>query len=152
MVGFHSGLDKKKKKDLEALYSGLIPQDLIKFGLIPEFVGRIPVIALFSDLGSEDLVHILTKPKNALIRQYQKLFKLEGVSLEFTKEALRAIAKKSLEKKLGARGLKSIIEDLMLDIMFHLPSSKKEETIKINKKMVEKNGLEFSSLKGSIGV
>jgi ATP-dependent Clp protease ATP-binding subunit ClpX len=152
MVGFHSGLDKKKKKDLEDLYKELIPQDLIKFGLIPEFVGRIPVIAKFSDLGNEDLLRILTKPKNALIKQYQKLFELEGVSLEFTKEALRTIAKKSLEKKLGARGLKSIIEDLMLDIMFHLPSSKKEETIKINKKMVEKNGLEFSSLKGPIGV
>jgi len=152
MVGFHSGLDKKKKKDLEDLYKELIPQDLIKFGLIPEFVGRIPVIAKFSDLGNEDLLRILTKPKNALIKQYQKLFELEGVSLEFTKEALRTIAKKSLEKKLGARGLKSIIEDLMLDIMFHLPSLKKEETIKINKKMVEKNGLEFSSLKGPIGV
>ncbi len=151
MVGFHSVLDKNKKEDLEDLYKALIPQDLIKFGLIPEFVGRIPVIATFSDLGSEDLVHILTEPKNALIRQYQKLFELEGVSLEFTKEALRAIAKKSLEKKLGARGLKSIIEDLMLDIMFHLPSRRKHDRIKINKKMVEQNGLEFSSLKGAIG-
>jgi len=152
MVGFHSDLGKIKKKDHDGLYGELIPQDLIKYGLIPEFIGRIPVVATFSDLGSEDLVRILTKPKNAVVKQYQKLFQLEGVSLEFTREALRMIAKKSLEKKLGARGLKSIIEDLMLDIMFHLPSSKKEKTIKIKKKMVEKDGLKFNSLKETIGV
>ena len=109
-------------------------------------------MATFSDLGLDDLIHILTKPKNALVKQYQKLFELENVALEFTKEALRTIAKKSLEKKLGARGLKSIIEDLMLDIMFHLPSSKKGKRIKITKKMVEKNGLDFNRLKETIGV
>jgi ATP-dependent Clp protease ATP-binding subunit ClpX len=139
MVGFQSDLNRNKKKALDDLYDELIPQDLIKYGLIPEFIGRIPVVAKFSDLGLDDLVRILKKPKNALVKQYQKLFELEGVSLKFTPEALRTIAKKSLDKKLGARGLRSIIEDLMLDKMYHLPSSKKEETIKISKKMVEKN-------------
>ncbi|UCE42762.1 MAG: ATP-dependent Clp protease ATP-binding subunit ClpX [Candidatus Aminicenantes bacterium] len=141
VVGFQSDLNKNKKKALEDLYGELIPQDLIIYGIIPEFIGRIPVIATLSDLGLEDLVHILKKPKNALVKQYQKLFELEGVSLDFTREALRTIAKKSLEKKLGARGLKSIIEDLMLDIMFHLPSSKKKKTMKISKKMVETTGV-----------
>jgi len=136
-IGFQSDLNKNKKKDLDDLYDKIIPQDLIKFGIIPEFIGRIPVVATLSDLGLEDLVHILKKPKNALIKQYQKIFELEGVSLDFTREALRTIAKKSLKKKLGARGLKSIIEDLMLDIMFNLPSSKQEKPIKISKKMVE---------------
>jgi ATP-dependent Clp protease ATP-binding subunit ClpX len=140
-VGFQSDLNKNKKKDLDDLYDKIIPQDLIKYGIIPEFIGRIPVVAILSDLGQEDLVHILKKPKNALVKQYQKLFELEGVSLDFTREALRTIAKKSLEKKLGARGLKSIIEDLMLDIMFHLPSSKQEKTIKISKRMVETIGV-----------
>jgi ATP-dependent Clp protease ATP-binding subunit ClpX len=139
MVGFQSDLNRNKKKALDDLYDELIPQDLIKYGLIPEFIGRIPVIAKFSDLGLDDLVRILKKPKNALVKQYQKRFELEGVSLEFTSEALRIIAKKSLEKKLGARGLKSIIEDLMLDKMYHLPSSKTEKTIKISKNMVERN-------------
>jgi ATP-dependent Clp protease ATP-binding subunit ClpX len=152
MVGFQSDLNRNRKKTLDDLYDELIPQDLIKYGIIPELIGRIPVVATFFDLGLEDLVHILTKPKNALVKQYQKLFELEGVSLEFTRNALRMIAKKSLEKKLGARGLKSIIEDMMLDIMFHLPSSKKGKAIKITKKMVDRNGLDFNSLKEAIGV
>lgn len=141
LVGFQSDLKIYKKNTLDGLYEKLMPQDLIKYGIIPEFIGRIPVIATLSDLGMEDLIHILKRPKNALIKQYQKLFQLEGVSLEFTREALRLIARKSLEKKLGARGLKSIIEDLMLDIMFHLPSSRKEKEIKISKKMVENIGV-----------
>jgi ATP-dependent Clp protease ATP-binding subunit ClpX len=141
VVGFQSDLNRNKKKALDDLYDKLIPQDLIKYGIIPEFIGRIPVIATLLDLGLEDLIRILKKPKNALVKQYQKLFELEGVSLDFTREALRTIAEKSLEKKMGARGLKSIIEDLMLDIMFHLPSSKQEKTIKISKKMVEAIGV-----------
>jgi ATP-dependent Clp protease ATP-binding subunit ClpX len=138
-VGFQSDLNRNRKKALDDLYDELIPHDLIKYGIIPEFIGRIPVVATFSDLELDDLVRILKKPKNALVKQYQKLFELEGVSLEFTREALRTIADKSLKKKLGARGLKSIIEELMLDRMYQLPSSKTEKTVKISKKMVERN-------------
>ena len=118
-------------------------RDSIKYGLIPELVGRIPVVSAFSELDLEDLAAILTRPKNALIKQYQKLFEMEGVDLEFTDEALVAIAQKSVARKLGARGLRSIIEDLMLDLMFDLPTSKKNGRIKITKRMVEENELAF---------
>jgi ATP-dependent Clp protease ATP-binding subunit ClpX len=128
-----------------------MPQDLIKYGLIPELVGRIPVVATFSDLNEKDLIDILTKPKNAIVKQFQKLFEMEGVKLEFTRDALMAIAKKSIEKKLGARGLRTIIEDLMLDIMFHLPSSKKSANIKITKNMVKDKELSFDTLKRAVG-
>ena len=151
-VGFKSELIHQGHGSLEDIYNQLMPQDLIKYGLIPELVGRIPVVATFSDLDVKDLVDILTKPKNAIVKQFQKLFEMEGVKLEFTKEALAAIAQKSLAKKLGARGLRSIIEDLMLDIMFYLPSHKKTSKLKITKKMVERNELNFKSLKQAVGV
>jgi ATP-dependent Clp protease ATP-binding subunit ClpX len=151
-VGFQSDISRDKIKSLTSIYSELIPQDLIKYGLIPEFVGRIPVIAVFSDLNLKDLVRILTKPKNAIVKQYKKLFELEGLSLDFTKEALNLIAEKCSDKKLGARGLRHIIENLMLDIMFHLPSSKIGKTVKITKRMVEKNELDFKSFKQAVGV
>jgi ATP-dependent Clp protease ATP-binding subunit ClpX len=152
VVGFQSN-SKLKKTDVTAeLIREFIPQDLIKYGLIPELVGRIPVVATFAELDVHDLVDILTKPKNAIIKQFQKLFEMEGVELEFTEEALTAIAKKSLERKLGARGLRTIIEDLMLDIMFYLPSAKKAARIKITKRMVEENELSFERIKQAIGV
>ena len=150
-VGFKPDVQRKKIESMDIIFDQLIPQDLIKYGLIPELVGRIPVIATFSDLNLKDLIDILTKPKNAIIKQFQKLFELEEVKLEFTKEALTAIAQKSIEKKLGARGLRSIIEDLMLDIMYHLPSARKAKALKITKKMVEKNELSFGSLKKAVG-
>jgi len=151
IVGFKSGAAGKKIDDLNEIYRHLIPQDLIRFGLIPELVGRIPVVAYFSELEIKELVEILTKPKNAVIKQFQKLFEMEGVDLEFTREALAAIARKSLEKKLGARALRGIIEELMLDMMFHLPSTKKTKKIKITKKMVEQSELSFQSLKQVVG-
>ncbi|MCX6561842.1 MAG: ATP-dependent Clp protease ATP-binding subunit ClpX [Candidatus Aminicenantes bacterium] len=141
MVGFKA--EAKVRPDAASgLLADLIPQDLIKYGLIPELVGRIPVVAVFDELGPDELVAILTRPKNAIIRQYQRLFEMEGVELEFSDEALAAIARKSLERKLGARGLRTIIEDLMLDLMFDLPSSRKPGRIKITKRMVEENGSE----------
>jgi len=151
-VGFKSDFAYRRKEITEKIYDHLIPQDLIKYGMIPELVGRIPVVATFQDLEVRDLVDILTKPKNAIIKQFQKLFEMEGVKLEFTREALATIAQKSIDKKLGARGLRSIIEDLMLDIMFHLPTTKKTTRIKITKRMVERNELDFQSLKQAIGV
>jgi len=152
VVGFKADSRLKKADVTAELLVELIPQDLIKYGLIPELVGRIPVVATFYDLNVHDLVDILTKPKNAIIKQFQKLFEMEGVELEFTEEALTGIAQKSLERKLGARGLRSIIEDLMLDIMFYLPSAKKATKIKITKRMVEENELSFERIKQAIGV
>jgi ATP-dependent Clp protease ATP-binding subunit ClpX len=150
-VGFRSQTAGKTGKALKDPYGGLIPQDLLKYGLIPELVGRIPVVATFSDLNVEDLIPILTKPRNAIIRQFQKLFEMEGVELDFTEEALAAIARKSLDKKLGARGLRTIIEDLMLDLMFHLPSRKRPQRIIITRDMVEDNELSIEDLKHVVG-
>ncbi len=150
-VGFKSGLRAGKTADAADIYTELIPQDLIKYGMIPELVGRIPVVAVFNELSIGDLVNILTKPKNAIIRQYQKLFEMEGVALEFDDEALQTIARKSLERSLGARGLRSIIEDLMLDIMYELPSSKRESRIRITHAMVEDNDAGLERLKKAVG-
>lgn len=150
-VGFKSDIIRQKMESSDEIYNDLIPQDLIKYGLIPELVGRIPVVATFSELDMKDLTDILTKPKNAIIKQFQNLFKMEEVKLEFTKEALTSIARKSIEKNLGARGLRGILEDLMLDIMFHLPSERKKTSLKVTKKMVEENELKFHSLKQAVG-
>jgi len=151
-VGFKSEIHQKGSKTADELYRHLIPQDLIRYGMIPEMVGRIPVISIFSDLGVKDLVDILTKPKNAIVKQYQKLFELEKVKLEFTRDALTAIARRSIEKKLGARGLRSIIEDLMLDLMFDVPSGKGSKIIRITKRMVDKNSPSLHSQKQAAGV
>ncbi len=148
-VGFKAEI--KKLVDSQDIYRHLMPEDLIKYGLIPELVGRVPVVAVFHDLDREHLVEILTGPKNAIIKQYQKLFEMEGVELEFTMEALQAIAEKSIEKKLGARGLRAIIEDLMLDLMFYLPSQKKETRIVITREMVEEQRLSYEKFKQVMG-
>ncbi len=122
------------------------PRDLIKFGLIPEFVGRLPVIGSLSELDRTALVEILTKPKNALVRQYQKLFEFENVKLRFTDEAVGAVADLALERKMGARGLKIILEDLMLDVMYQLPSQKKVKEFVITREMVENKDIVFTLL------
>jgi ATP-dependent Clp protease ATP-binding subunit ClpX len=150
-VGFKSEAKSKKREGAADIYAELIPQDLIKYGLIPELVGRIPVVAVFEDLSVADLVAILSRPKNAIVKQYQKLFEMEGVELEFEEDALRAIARKSLEKKLGARGLRTIIEDLMLDLMYDLPTSRRDSKITITQKMVEGGGTGFERLKKAVG-
>ena len=112
------------------------PVDLIKFGFIPEFIGRMPVVAVLEDLSKEALMQILTKPKNAIIRQYQKLFEFENVRLKFSDDALEAIAALAMERKVGARGLRMILEDLMLDLMYYLPSYKKVREFLVTKEMV----------------
>jgi ATP-dependent Clp protease ATP-binding subunit ClpX len=112
--------------------------DLIKYGMIPEIVGRLPVVCALTPLDEDALVHILTDPKNALVRQYQKLFELEGARLSFTAEALRLVGKRALEKKTGARGLRSIVESLMLDIMFDLPDRKDLHEYVITPEVIEK--------------
>ena len=114
-----------------------MPQDLLKFGLIPEFIGRLPIIATLKDLDKEALIEILVEPKNSLVKQYQKLFEIDGVELIFEQEALEAIVDKAIERKTGARGLRAIIEDIMRDIMFEIPSNPKIEKCIITKATVE---------------
>jgi ATP-dependent Clp protease ATP-binding subunit ClpX len=118
------------------MFKELEPEDLLKFGLIPEFVGRLPVIATLTDLDEAALVTILTEPKNALVKQYQRLFEIEGVDLSFTDDALNAIAKRAIARKTGARGLRSIMEDILLDTMFELPSLKGVEEVVVNEEAV----------------
>jgi ATP-dependent Clp protease ATP-binding subunit ClpX len=112
------------------------PVDLIKYGFIPEFIGRMPVTAVLEDLSKEALVQILTKPKNAIIRQYQKLFEFENVKLKFSDDALESVAQLAMERKVGARGLRMILEDLMLDLMYYLPTFKKVREFVVTKEMV----------------
>ncbi len=122
-------LEVEQGKELE-------PEDLLKFGLIPEFVGRLPVLATLEDLDQDALVIILTQPKNALVKQYQRLFDLEDTQLTFTDEALQAIAKRAIERKTGARGLRSILEEILLDTMFDLPSMENVDEIVVNEEAV----------------
>jgi len=149
-LGFITADSECNKKTKAAAPSNILeltqPRDLIKFGLIPEFVGRLPVIGSLSELDHSALVDILTKPKNALIRQYQKLFEFENVKLKFTEDAISAVAAQALERKMGARGLKIILEDLMLDIMYQLPSQKKVKEFMITSEMVENKDIVFALL------
>ncbi len=117
------------------------PQDLIKYGLIPEFVGRLPVMGILDELDEAALVEILSKPRNAILKQYQRLFEFENVRLHFTADAAAAIAREALARKVGARGLRMIIEELMLDLMYHLPNNKRARDIEITKDMVERRDL-----------
>jgi ATP-dependent Clp protease ATP-binding subunit ClpX len=121
-MGFEADIKGKGEMDTNKIMTLVQPEDLIKFGMIPEFIGRLPIIATLDELSLDALVRILTEPKNALIKQYKKLFELEGVSLRFTAEALLAVAKQALERKSGARGLRAILESVMLDIMYEIPS------------------------------
>jgi ATP-dependent Clp protease ATP-binding subunit ClpX len=112
------------------------PVDLIRYGFIPEFIGRMPVTAILEDLSKDALIQILTKPKNAIVRQYQKLFEFENVKLKFSEDALDAVAQLAMERKVGARGLRMILEDLMLDLMYYLPTFKKVKEFVVTKEMV----------------
>jgi len=123
------------RRDIDLL-SQAQPMDLIKFGFIPEFIGRLPVSAVLEDLDRSALIQILTRPKNAIIKQYQKLFEFENVRLKFSDDALEAIAELAMERKVGARGLRMILEDLMLDLMYYLPSYKKVREFQVTKEMV----------------
>jgi ATP-dependent Clp protease ATP-binding subunit ClpX len=113
---------RDNRRDIGLVLKGVEPEDLIKYGLIPEFVGRLPVVATLDELDEAALTQILTEPKNALLKQYQKMFSMEGVELEVRQEALRAVAHRALARRTGARGLRSILEGALLDIMFDLPS------------------------------
>ena len=135
-IGFGADVKENDSRGVGEMFGELEPEDLLKFGLIPEFVGRLPVIATLTDLDEESLVIILTQPKNALIKQYQRLFELEDVALTFTPEALVAIAKRAIDRKTGARGLRSILEDILLDTMFDLPGMDSVEEVVVNEEAV----------------
>jgi ATP-dependent Clp protease ATP-binding subunit ClpX len=122
------------------------PQDLMKFGLIPEFVGRLPVVGVLNDLDEAALVEILIRPKNAITKQYQRLFEFENVRLKFTDEALKAISREALARKVGARGLRMILEELMLDLMYHLPSQKRIKDFEVTREMVEKRDVSIAMM------
>ncbi len=140
-VGFGAELKSKKDKDVGALFAQVQPQDLLKFGIIPELVGRMPVVTSLDSLTDEDLIRILTEPKNALCRQYCKLLELDNVTLEFQPEALRTIAKQANERKIGARGLRAILERVMTKVMYEIPSDPTISHVLITKDCVE-NGSE----------
>ena len=135
-IGFGKRVQTKKDEDKYEVFKELLPQDLLKFGLIPEFIGRLPIIATLRDLDKEALIRILQEPKNSLVKQYQKLFEIDGVELVFEREALEAIVDKAIERKTGARGLRSIIEEIMRDIMFDIPSNPNIEKCIINRDTV----------------
>jgi ATP-dependent Clp protease ATP-binding subunit ClpX len=135
-MGFGADVKDNDSRGVGELFTELEPEDLLKFGLIPEFVGRLPVIATLEDLDEAALVTILTKPKNALVKQYQRLFELENVELSFTEDALIAIAKRAIIRKTGARGLRSIMEDILLDTMFDLPGMSSVEEVVVNEEAV----------------
>ena len=135
-IGFGADVKENDSRGVGEMFGELEPEDLLKFGLIPEFVGRLPVIATLTDLDEEALVIILTQPKNALIKQYQRLFELEDVALTFTDDALVAIAKRAIDRKTGARGLRSILEDILLDTMFDLPGLHSVEEVVVNEEAV----------------
>ncbi len=143
-LGFKADVKSRKQRDTGALLEQVEPQDLIKFGLIPEFVGRLPVLGTLHELDRPALVQILTQPRNAIARQYQKLFEYENVKLRFTDDAMEAIADMALERKIGARGLRMIIEDLMLELMYTLPGQKKGREYVVTREMVltKNTGLE----------
>ena len=136
-IGFGADVRGPDERQTGAILRDVEPEDLLKFGLIPEFVGRLPVVATLSDLDEAALMEILTKPKNALVKQYQRLFEMEDVRLEFAEEALKGIAHKAIARKTGARGLRSIMEGILLDPMFELPGLQGVEEIMINKEVVE---------------
>ena len=138
-MGFGADVREKDDKGVGELFSELEPEDLLKFGLIPEFVGRLPVLATLEDLDEDSLVTILSKPKNALVKQYQKLFELEDSKLTFTDEALVSIAKRAISRKTGARGLRSILEDILLDTMFDLPALENVIEVVVNAEAVNKD-------------
>jgi ATP-dependent Clp protease ATP-binding subunit ClpX len=136
-IGFGAAVKSKKQRSLTDVFRDVEPEDLIKFGLIPELVGRMPVVATLAELSEEALVQILTEPKNALAKQYAKLLAMEGVDLEIRPNALRAIARKALARKTGARGLRSILEQSLIDTMFELPNTSNVDKVVVDESTIE---------------
>ena len=138
VMGFGADIKKREEKEIGEILNMILPQDLLRYGLIPEFVGRVPIIVTLEALDIEALIKILTEPKNALVKQYKKLFELDGVDLEFMDDAMQAIADEALRRNTGARGLRAIIEDIMLEVMYEVPSRIDITKVVITKDVVEK--------------
>ncbi|MGB9679848.1 MAG: ATP-dependent Clp protease ATP-binding subunit ClpX [Thermoanaerobacteraceae bacterium] len=138
-LGFGSQIESKKERQVGEILSQILPEDLLKFGLIPEFIGRVPIVVTLDSLDKEALIRILTEPKNALIKQYEKLFELDGAKLEFDKKALNLIAEKAIARKTGARGLRSILEEIMLDVMYEVPSNENIEKCIVTEETILNN-------------
>ena len=139
-MGFGKSIVDTREKDLEVLYENVLPDDLIKFGLIPEFIGRLPIHVALNNLRVEDLERIITEPKNSILRQYVASMKLDGVDLEFTKDAIHQIAQTAYDQKTGARGLRSIVEDIMMNLMYDVPSRKDIARIEVDGACIRKEG------------
>ena len=139
-IGFNATVRDKKEVNVGEAFKHAMPQDFIKFGLIPEFIGRVPVTVSLDSLDKEALIRILTEPKNSLVKQYKKLFELDGVTLDFDQDALEAVAAKSVERQTGARGLRAIMENVMMDLMYKIPSDESITECTINKELVEEKG------------
>lgn len=139
-IGFNATVTDRRKINVGEAFKHAMPQDFIKFGLIPEFIGRVPVTVSLDSLDCEALIRILTEPKNSLVKQYQKLFELDGVDLHFDADALEAIAEKSIDRQTGARGLRAIMENVMMDLMYQIPSDESIKECTIDKKLVEQKG------------
>ncbi|MCC7321124.1 MAG: AAA family ATPase, partial [Rubellimicrobium sp.] len=139
-MGFGATVRGPDERSVGEIFKDLQPEDLLKFGLIPEFVGRLPVIATLTDLDEAALIQILSEPKNALVKQYQRLFELEDTKLTFTEDALKAIARRAIERKTGARGLRSIMEEILLDSMFDLPGMASVTEVVVNEEAVAPGG------------
>ena len=138
-IGFGADIKDKNKQKVDDLLQQVLPQDFIKFGLIPEFIGRVPINVSLKELTEDDMIRILREPKNSLTKQYEALFKMDGVKLHFEEDALREIAKKSIERKTGARGLRAIVENVMMDYMYHVPSDESITEITVTREMVDDN-------------
>jgi ATP-dependent Clp protease ATP-binding subunit ClpX len=150
-MGFEATIQSKESDDMNKIMPFVQPEDLIRYGMIPEFIGRLPILATLDDLSLDALARILTEPRNALVKQYKKLFEMEGVSLKFTEESLQAIAKDALKRKSGARGLRAILESVMLDIMYDIPSMHGVRECVINEEVIHRKGAALYLYENQVG-
>jgi ATP-dependent Clp protease ATP-binding subunit ClpX len=137
-VGFGANIESKMQRDTGALFEKVLPEDLMQYGLIPEFIGRLPVCSAVHQLSRDDLITILTEPRNAIVKQFQRFFAFDGIELVFSGDAQKAVADKALERETGARGLRSIIEDILLDVQFELPSRRDVKKCVVTKETVDR--------------
>jgi ATP-dependent Clp protease ATP-binding subunit ClpX len=150
-IGFGSKVEPKKRRNLSSILNQILPEDLLKFGMIPEFVGRFPIVTILDPLDEEALLKILVEPKNALVKQYKALLALDGIELEFSEEALKAIVKEAQEKATGARGLRAVMEELMLEVMYELPRLNIKKFLITPEMVYNRRGISWENLLRNVG-